>query len=74
MSSKSMGLVNRTEQMRKVRRNFGRGDAGGGLHDRPALRRLARADATARADVDGGVNGVATCWPLRCLRGDPTQS
>lgn len=36
LSSKSMGLVNLTEQIRKVRRNLGTGEAGGGVQESPA--------------------------------------
>ena len=60
-----MGFVNLTEQMRKVRRNLGTGEAGGGVQDSPAYKRWARAEATALADAEGGVMGVATCCPLR---------
>ena len=57
--------MNPTEQIRKVSRNFGTGEAGGGVQESPANSRCARADATALADAEGGVMGVATCCPRR---------
>lgn len=57
--------MNLTEQIRKVRRNLGTGEAGGGVQERPAYSKCAKAEATALADAEGGVMGVATCCPRR---------
>ena len=50
-----MGEVNPKEQMKKVKRNLGIGDVGGGSHERPEAKSLVNAEATARA---GGLGGA----------------
>ena len=50
-----MGEVNPKEQMKKVKRNLGIGDVGGGSHERPEAKSLVKAEATAR---DGGLGGA----------------
>ena len=41
--------------MKKVKRNLGIGDVGGGSHERPEAKSLVKAEATAR---DGGLGGA----------------
>ena len=53
------------EQMRKVSRNLGRGEVGGGSQDRPLVSSLVSAVATARAGGEGMAGAGGTCWPRR---------
>ena len=41
--------------MKKVKRNLGIGEVGGGSHERPEAKSLVKAEATAR---DGGLGGA----------------
>ncbi len=66
--------MNPSEQMKKVRRNFGIGEVDGGSQERPDASNLVKAEATARAGGLGGAGVFGMAWPRRCLRGDPTQS
>ena len=47
--------MNPKEQMKKVKRNLGIGEVGGGSHERPEAKSLVKAEATAR---DGGLGGA----------------
>ena len=51
--------------MRNVSLNLGSGEDGGGCHARPLCRRTARTEATALAEVLGGLRGALTCCPRR---------
>ena len=46
-----MGLVKPTEQMKKVSRNLGIGDVGGGSQERPLASSLVRAVATDLGEI-----------------------
>ena len=69
-----MGEVNPKEQIKKVSRNLGIGDVGGGSHERPEASSLVSAVATALAGGLGGAGVAGICWPRLCLNDDPTQS
>ena len=60
--------------MKNVNRNLGNGEVIGGCHDKPDVRSLVRAVATARACGEGMEGSGGTCWPRRCLNGLPTHS
>ena len=60
--------------MKKVKRNLGIGEVGGGSQLRPEANNLVKAEATALAGGLGGAGVAGICWPRRCRNGDPTHN
>ena len=50
--------------MKKVKRNLGIGEVGGGSHERPEAKSLVKAEATAR---DGGLGGAGVAERKKSL-------